>query len=132
MSTIDLTQNNDGRLIDFEGYDHNRRMGTFTGSWGDSTKTGGQNTWSHLGVYCGQHLGPDVPDTEQRLIYLGLLIAYINGDWDKGVYTASSRHPTIVNVCLADGSVRQVGNDIELSTWMSLGTRDGRDAIGEF
>ena len=56
----------------------------------------------------------------------------INGDWDKGVYTASSRHPTIVNVLLADGSVRQVGNSIDLRIWWGLGTRNGGETLGEF
>lgn len=56
----------------------------------------------------------------------------INGEWDKGVYTASSRHPTIVNILLADGSVRQVGNSIDLRTWWALGTRAGGETIGEF
>ena len=56
----------------------------------------------------------------------------INGDWEKGVYTASSRHPTIVNVCMADGSVRQVGNSIDLRTWWGLGTRALGETLGEF
>ncbi len=56
----------------------------------------------------------------------------INGEWDRGVYSASSRHPTIVNVLLADGSVRQIGNSIDLRTWWGLGTRAGAETLGEF
>jgi len=52
------------------------------------------------------------------------------GSW--GVFTASSRHPTIVNIALADGSVRQVGNSIDLRTWWGLGTRNQGETLGEF
>jgi prepilin-type N-terminal cleavage/methylation domain-containing protein len=55
-----------------------------------------------------------------------------HGDWFKGVYAASSRHPTIVNVCLGDGSVRQVGNSIDQRTWWALGTRAGQETVGEW
>ncbi len=55
-----------------------------------------------------------------------------NGDWIRGVYTASSRHPTIVNVLMADGSVRQIGNSVDLRTWWGLGTRAGAETLGEF
>ncbi len=49
------------------------------------------------------------------------------GPANWGVFTASSRHPTIVNVALADGSVRQIGDSIDIRTWRGLGTR----AMGE-
>lgn len=55
-----------------------------------------------------------------------------NKDWVKGNMAASSRHPTIVNICLADGSVRQVGNSINLRTWWGLGTRNLGETLGEF
>ncbi len=55
-----------------------------------------------------------------------------NGDWYRGVFTASSRHPTIVNVLMADGSVRQIGNSVDLRTWWGLGTRAGAETLGEF
>ena len=43
--------------------------------------------------------------------------------------TARSYHPQMVNVLLMDGSVRAVGDSIELSTWRSLGNRsDGQFA----
>ena len=50
----------------------------------------------------------------------------------RGVYTASSRHPSIVNVLLADGSVRQIGNSIDVATWWGLGTRANNEVLGEF
>lgn len=55
-----------------------------------------------------------------------------NVDWDRGVFTASSRHPSIVNVLLADGSVRSVGNSIDVVTWQALGTRANNEVLGEY
>jgi prepilin-type N-terminal cleavage/methylation domain-containing protein len=55
-----------------------------------------------------------------------------NNASSSGVYTASSRHPTIVNGALADGSVRQFGNSINLRTWRGLGTRNFGETLGEF
>ncbi len=55
-----------------------------------------------------------------------------NGNGGQGVFTASSRHPNIVNVMMADGSVRQIGNSIDLRTWWGLGTRSLGEVLGEF
>jgi prepilin-type processing-associated H-X9-DG protein len=45
---------------------------------------------------------------------------------DAGLFAAArSRHPAGVNVTLADGSVHFVTDDITLTVWQSLGTRDG-------
>ena len=56
----------------------------------------------------------------------------INGTWDKGVYTASSQHSGMVNVLMADGSVRPIIDSIDRSTWQGLGTRAGHEVLGEF
>jgi prepilin-type processing-associated H-X9-DG protein len=37
--------------------------------------------------------------------------------------TANSRHPSGVNVTLADGSVRFVKSSVDLGTWRAIGTR---------
>jgi prepilin-type processing-associated H-X9-DG protein len=42
---------------------------------------------------------------------------------------ASSNHPGGVNVLLCDGSARFITNDISLTTWRALGSRDGGEAI---
>jgi prepilin-type N-terminal cleavage/methylation domain-containing protein/prepilin-type processing-associated H-X9-DG protein len=42
---------------------------------------------------------------------------------------ARSRHTGGVNVVLADGSVRFVGNDVSLATWQALGTIDGGEPV---
>ena len=46
-------------------------------------------------------------------------------DVGHGVFTASSRHPGMVNVLMADGSVIEVSDGIDRTVWWSLGTRDG-------
>jgi len=55
-----------------------------------------------------------------------------NGAGSYGVFTASSRHPTIVNVAMCDGSVRQVGDSVDLATWWGLGTRNLGETLGDF
>jgi prepilin-type processing-associated H-X9-DG protein len=39
--------------------------------------------------------------------------------------TSRSYHSGIVNVCFLDGSVRAIGNSIELRVWRAMGTRAG-------
>jgi prepilin-type N-terminal cleavage/methylation domain-containing protein/prepilin-type processing-associated H-X9-DG protein len=50
--------------------------------------------------------------------------AHFNGAW-----TASSRHPGMVNVLMADGSVRPVKDTITIDVWWALGTRAGGEVI---
>ncbi|MBM4094707.1 MAG: DUF1559 domain-containing protein, partial [Planctomycetes bacterium] len=52
--------------------------------------------------------------------------------WNDGVWTASSRHPSIVQAALADGSVRQIPDSINLNIWRGLGTRSLGETLGEF
>ncbi len=49
-------------------------------------------------------------------------------DW-AGAHTASSRHPSVVNVALADGSVRAVKSTISVPVWWALGTRSGGEVV---
>jgi prepilin-type N-terminal cleavage/methylation domain-containing protein/prepilin-type processing-associated H-X9-DG protein len=51
-----------------------------------------------------------------------------NSDND-GAHTASSRHPGLVNVLLADGSVRAVKQTVNRLIWRALGTRAGGEVI---
>jgi prepilin-type N-terminal cleavage/methylation domain-containing protein/prepilin-type processing-associated H-X9-DG protein len=48
------------------------------------------------------------------------------------IITSRSYHPGTVNVVLMDGSVRSVSENIDLATWRALGTRAGREVVGEF
>ena len=43
--------------------------------------------------------------------------------------TATSNHPGGVNVTFCDGSVKFIKDSIDLSTWWSLGTRNGKEII---
>jgi prepilin-type N-terminal cleavage/methylation domain-containing protein/prepilin-type processing-associated H-X9-DG protein len=46
--------------------------------------------------------------------------------------SARSRHPGGVQVSLCDGSVRFVGQTIDITTWRSLATARGQEPIGDF
>lgn len=45
--------------------------------------------------------------------------------------TARSHHPGLVNALFLDGSVRPIRNDIHLSVWRALGTRNGGEPLGD-
>jgi len=44
----------------------------------------------------------------------------------------SSYHSKGVNMLMADGSVHFIADTIDLTTWRALGTRNGREVIGDF
>lgn len=50
----------------------------------------------------------------------------------RGVWTSRSRHSGGVNVLLADGAVRFLGNSIDLTTWQRLGAINDGGLIGPF
>ena len=54
-----------------------------------------------------------------------------SGFW-LGPITASSEHPGGVNVLLADGSVRWVGDAIDLGIWRAMGTRDRSEQVDRY
>ncbi len=45
---------------------------------------------------------------------------------------ARSQHVVGVHACLCDGSVRLISNNINLKTWQGLGSRAGKEVLGEF
>ena len=55
-----------------------------------------------------------------------------NGSHNKGLTGARSYHNGGVNVLMADGVVRFVGNSISLPTWRALATRAGDEVVGDF
>jgi prepilin-type N-terminal cleavage/methylation domain-containing protein len=50
----------------------------------------------------------------------------------NGIFPARSKHPGGVNHALADGSVRFISGDVELTTYQALGSREGGEAIGSY
>jgi prepilin-type N-terminal cleavage/methylation domain-containing protein/prepilin-type processing-associated H-X9-DG protein len=46
-----------------------------------------------------------------------------------GATTASSRHPGGVNLSMADASVHFVSNDIDISVWQAIGSRNGGETV---
>jgi prepilin-type N-terminal cleavage/methylation domain-containing protein len=50
----------------------------------------------------------------------------------RAYQTARSKHPGIVQVCMADGSVRPIVNTINLTTWLRLLAQADRQVVGDF
>jgi prepilin-type N-terminal cleavage/methylation domain-containing protein/prepilin-type processing-associated H-X9-DG protein len=46
-----------------------------------------------------------------------------------GAWTAGSRHPSLVNVLMADGSVHAIKATVSIGVWLALGTRAGGEVI---
>ncbi|WP_165073769.1 DUF1559 family PulG-like putative transporter [Paludisphaera rhizosphaerae] len=88
------------------------------------TATSSVKLWSHgyqwyagapnIGAYC--HVMP--PNTWS--------CTYANNGF---AVTASSRHPGVVNVCMADGSVKAVKNSVALNVWWALASMGGGEVI---
>jgi prepilin-type processing-associated H-X9-DG protein len=53
-------------------------------------------------------------------------------DMNRNNVGARSMHPGGVNVTMADGSTRFVGEAVDPAAWKSLSTRDGGEVVGEF
>jgi prepilin-type processing-associated H-X9-DG protein len=54
------------------------------------------------------------------------------GPEGTGAYSARSLHPGGVNVLFADGSVRFIGDSIDLVVWRALGSIAGGEVVGDF
>jgi prepilin-type N-terminal cleavage/methylation domain-containing protein/prepilin-type processing-associated H-X9-DG protein len=50
----------------------------------------------------------------------------------RAAMAATSRHPGGVNVAFGDGSTRFVTNNIDLTAWRALGSRNGGEPIGDY
>jgi prepilin-type processing-associated H-X9-DG protein len=46
-----------------------------------------------------------------------------------GALTAGSRHPGLVNVLMADGSVHAIKATVSIGVWRALGTRAGGEVV---
>jgi prepilin-type N-terminal cleavage/methylation domain-containing protein len=56
----------------------------------------------------------------------------ITGSPTYAAITSRSHHSGSVNIFLADGSSRSVGDTVELSIWRALGTVRGEELLGDF
>jgi hypothetical protein len=45
---------------------------------------------------------------------------------------ARSYHTGGIHVCLADGGVRFISENIDLNLWQALGSRGGSETVGDF
>ena len=66
---------------------------------------------------------PDHPDCDYGIS---------GGDGPVGPFSATSDHPGGVNLLLLDGSVRFVGDAVDLVTWRALATRAGGETVRDF
>lgn len=77
---------------------------------------------SHLSGFFNTYLPPNSARSD----------CIIHFTFAPGWVAARSRHPGGVNVAMADGSVRFVGNSIDLELWRALSTRVGSEVVDEF
>jgi prepilin-type N-terminal cleavage/methylation domain-containing protein/prepilin-type processing-associated H-X9-DG protein len=75
--------------------------------------------WGH-GQHCYQHISP--PNARS----CGWLPSL------RATMAATSRHPGGVNLVLCDGSTRFVNQNINLTTWRALGSRNGGETVGDY
>lgn len=80
MGKIDFRSGQDGRCGQADCYAHNHRMGAFLAGWSNEAEQGGANSWTHAGIYCRQQFGSELDTRSRRLIFLGMLAAFVNGD----------------------------------------------------
>jgi len=83
------------------------------------------NTWasaSHLSGFFNTYLPPNSVRSD----------CIIHFTFSPGWVAARSRHAGGVNVAMADGSVRFVGESIDLELWRALSTRVGSEVVDEF
>jgi prepilin-type processing-associated H-X9-DG protein len=52
-----------------------------------------------------------------------------DGDGEEAIITARSYHPGGVNVLMADGQVRFVGDGVNEKIWRAIATKSGSEAI---
>ena len=55
------------------------------------------------------------------------------GDWEGStMMSASSAHTGGVHLLMADGAVKFIASNVDHTTWVAAGTRNGGDKLGEF
>jgi prepilin-type processing-associated H-X9-DG protein len=48
---------------------------------------------------------------------------------EHAIVAARSRHRGIVNVCFGDGHVSAIGENVDLTIWRGIGTRNGGETV---
>jgi prepilin-type processing-associated H-X9-DG protein len=79
----------------------------------------------HNGGFCNTRYSHIMPPNNHSCNYGA---ARWGGD-SGGAFTATSRHPGGVNVCMSDGSVRFVKSTVSPPVWWALGSRAGGEVI---
>ena len=74
-------------------------------------------------------LAPDLSETGYNHILVPNRKSCMNGDVQRGAYTANSLHPGGVNLLRADGHAGFVSDNIERIIWRAIGSRNGREAL---
>ncbi len=74
----------------------------------------GQHTYQHVNTPNSRSCGFQVPPV------------------GKATMSCSSRHEGGVHILLCDGGARFVSENIDLQTWRAVGSRNGREVIGDF
>ena len=85
---------------------HNNRKGT---NWADSSLSAHPSAYNHV-----------VPPN-------GLSCEHPLGGAERRALTASSNHPTGVNVCFLDDSVRFIQDTIDWQIWFAMGSINGKE-----
>jgi len=88
--------------------------------------------WASGEIRCGTYNHYYTPNSPTYDCVTNSTAPGISQDTAVGFRAARSRHTGGVNVLLADGSVRFVGNDIAAGTWTALATRSGGEVVGEY
>ena len=90
----------------------------FSTSWGSNRGAGwihGREYWT--GYHHYHQPNSDIPDM---------------GTCGYGVFASRSEHSGGVHTLLSDGAVRFISNSIDLGIWRGLGTRNGKEPLGQF
>ncbi|MDA0807825.1 MAG: DUF1559 domain-containing protein, partial [Planctomycetota bacterium] len=51
---------------------------------------------------------------------------------DRALFASRSAHVGSVHSLLADGAVRQISDNVDLTTWQNLGNKDDENQLGDF
>ncbi len=101
----------------------------------DSQKNTGHTEWCDGRVHHAGFTTVFTPNTEVIYTEGGIDFDINYSSWQEGkdvttptfaAITSRSYHTGLVNVLLVDGSVHSVPDNVDLSSWRALGTRNGR------